>query len=63
MCDEKRELLSATYMQCKPHLNGLLLYLLVTVVKHKDCANGLLFILDFLPHLVVNNTALDDTLD
>jgi hypothetical protein len=63
MYDEKREPLSATYIQCKLHSNGLLLYLLAAAVEHGGRVNGLLFILDFLPHLIVNDTALDDTLD
>jgi hypothetical protein len=59
MCNEKREPLPATYIQCKPHPNGLLLYLLATAIEHRDHANGLSFILDFLPHLVVNDTVLN----
>ena len=50
------------YMQRKLHLNGLLLYLLACAVEHANNANGLPFILDFLPHTVVNDTALDDTI-
>ena len=62
MCDLKKEPLSATYMQHKPLSNGLLLYLLACAVEHGERINGLPFILDFLPHLVVNDTAPDDTI-
>jgi hypothetical protein len=63
MCNEKGEPLSATYMQHILHLNGLLLYLLAATIKHRGRVNGLLFILDFLLYLVVNDTVSDDTLD
>jgi hypothetical protein len=49
------------FMQRKPHPNGLLLYLLACAVDHPSSINGTPFILDFLPHLVVNDTAPDDT--
>jgi hypothetical protein len=62
MCDDKEEPLPATFMQRKPHLNDLLLYLLTCAVEHGGRANGLPFIIDFLPHLVVNDTAPDDTI-
>jgi hypothetical protein len=58
----KGEPLPAMYIQRKPHPNGLLLYLLVCAVEHVGRANGLPFILDFLPHLVINDTAPDDTI-
>ena len=48
-------------MQRKPHPNGLLIYLLACAVNHPGNINGMPFILDFLPHLVVNDTAPDDT--
>lgn len=51
-----------TYIQRKPHPNGLLLYLLGCAVEHPASINGVPFILDFLPHLVVNDTAPDDTI-
>lgn len=50
------------YIQRKPHPNGLLLYLLSCCVDHHAREKGLPFVLDFLPHLVVNDTAPDDTL-
>jgi hypothetical protein len=49
-------------MQHKPYPNDLLLYLLVATIKHRDHTNSLFFILDFLPHLIVNDTTPDDTL-
>ena len=49
-------------MQRKPHPNGLLIYLLACAVEHPGRLNGLPFIIDFLPHLVVNDTAPDDTI-
>jgi len=51
-----------TFMQHKPHLNGLLIYLLACIVEHPGRIAGLPFILDFLPHLVVNDTTPDDTI-
>ena len=48
-------------MQRKPHSNGLLIYFLACAVNHPGNINGMPFILDFLPHLVVNDTAPDDT--
>jgi hypothetical protein len=62
MCDNKGEPLPASFMQRKPHPNGLLLYLLACAVEHGGRANGFPFIVDFLPHLVVNDTAPDDTI-
>ena len=49
------------FMQRKPHPNGLLIYLLACAVEHPGCSNGMPFVLDFLPHVVVNDTAPDDT--
>ena len=62
MCNVKGEPIPTTYMQCKPHPNGLLLYLLACAVEHAGNINGILFIIDFLPHLVVNDTAPNDTI-
>ena len=60
MCDMRGEPLPHVYMQHKPH-PLLLLYLLACAVEHAGRHNGLPFILDFLPHLVVNDTAPNDT--
>src|SRR5271163_3802758 len=49
-------------MQCKSHPNGLLLYLLACAVEHAGNRNGIPFIIDFLPHLVVNDIAPNDTI-
>jgi hypothetical protein len=39
------------------------LLLHLAAVEHRDCANGLFFILNFLSYLIVNDTTPDDTLD
>jgi hypothetical protein len=39
-----------------------LLYLLACAVEHAGNGNGVPFIIDFLPHLVVNDTAPNDTI-
>ncbi len=54
--EQKGEPIPVTFIQRKPHPNGLLAYILATFLSHpKNPASKLPFIVDYFPHLKVDD--------